>query len=549
MKIKDVFEKLKNILKTKAAVRVISIVLVVLAIGASAIITLHFTRSDDTQTHTVAFDTSGGSSVASLEVLHGERISKPKDPTKSGYVFDGWYVYGIPWNFDMNRVNESIVMRAAWREAVEVTFDTGEEIITVQIAKGGLIRESDLPKTYRDDLFGWFVGGLEWDFNTPVTEPVRLNAGYLSELTADTSLAELSTLCESLGITLNLDDDGDIRVGDVSCTDGAVDLSDYLEYLPHFSAFLKKNKTLFAYLYSDGGLYCAPIPIARGTYSMYINSDWVKILLDGDGFENPDAALITNMYCAPHVTDENVRVSVVVDGAISYITKRLDLSGNIVEAMNLYNSLGGLDGESATRYLRKYIDNAYAHTFGSVRSELFIGDGAVYDTDELVALLRVAIVNASALGESEVGGIYVDIEDATAVASLIAELFGVYGISTALEKMTFSETKIIYDGQDDQVKYAVDAFNRMIYEGLVTFNSDALALVRYGASASDDYTKIACAASARTETKNQPAEYVRVENALECNTLFSISLGESVLFSREKLMSALRLIDALYIGY
>ena len=197
------------------------------------------------------------------------------------------------------------------------------------------------------------------------------------------------------------------------------------------------------------------------------------------------------------------------------------------------------------RWIFAYREHKYGEDFSVLfknvaNALLHISSCGIYIRSVSIPLVGISVI---------FGGIYVDIEDTAAVASLIAELFGVYGISTALEKMTFSETKIIYDGQDDQVKYAVDAFNRMIYEGLVTFNYDALTLVRYGASASDSYTKIAHAASARTETKNQPAEYVRIENALECNTLFSISLGESVLFSREKLMSALRLIDALYIGY
>ena len=210
MKIKDAFIKLKNILKTKTAIRIISIALVLLAIFSAVMITLAFVKDDEIETHTVAFDTSGGSSIAAVEVEHGERVSAPRNPIKDGYVFDGWYVHGIPWNFDMNVVRESIVMRAKWLEAVTVTFDTGEEIIDVPIAKGAPIRESDLPKTYRDDLCGWYVGGLKWDLATPVTEPVRLNAGYLSALTLDGDPSALLDACKSLGITLTRADNSDV---------------------------------------------------------------------------------------------------------------------------------------------------------------------------------------------------------------------------------------------------------------------------------------------------------------------------------------------------
>jgi hypothetical protein len=56
-------------------------------------------------------------------------------------------------------------------------------------------------------------------------------------------------------------------------------------------------------------------------------------------------------------------------------------------------------------------------------------------------------------------------------------------------------------------------------------------------------------ASQRVESKDGTVEYARMPDALECNTLYTLSLRKSVLSSREKLMSALRLIDALYIGY
>ena len=92
MKIKDVFQKLKNILKTKMAIRIISIALVLLAIFSSVMITLSFIKDDEIETHTVAFDTSGGSSIAAKEVEHGKHVERPKTPIKDGYVFDGWYV-------------------------------------------------------------------------------------------------------------------------------------------------------------------------------------------------------------------------------------------------------------------------------------------------------------------------------------------------------------------------------------------------------------------------------------------------------------------------
>ncbi|PLS29968.1 L,D-transpeptidase catalytic domain-containing protein [Bifidobacterium margollesii] len=41
--------------------------------------------------YTVAFNSNGGSRVASQTVTSGSRVSQPKNPTRSGYTFAGWY--------------------------------------------------------------------------------------------------------------------------------------------------------------------------------------------------------------------------------------------------------------------------------------------------------------------------------------------------------------------------------------------------------------------------------------------------------------------------
>ncbi|MBT1165573.1 Ig-like domain-containing protein [Bifidobacterium simiarum] len=41
--------------------------------------------------YTVAFNSNGGSRVASQTVTSGGRVSQPKNPTRSGYTFAGWY--------------------------------------------------------------------------------------------------------------------------------------------------------------------------------------------------------------------------------------------------------------------------------------------------------------------------------------------------------------------------------------------------------------------------------------------------------------------------
>jgi uncharacterized repeat protein (TIGR02543 family) len=52
--------------------------------------------------YTVSFDASGGSTADSITADYGTKITQPADPTKKGYIFDGWYKEAeltTAWNF------------------------------------------------------------------------------------------------------------------------------------------------------------------------------------------------------------------------------------------------------------------------------------------------------------------------------------------------------------------------------------------------------------------------------------------------------------------
>ena len=68
------------------------------------------------QTHTITFsDIYGGSPIPSAqEVKHGEKLIRPKDPTREGYIFDGWYYKGEKWSFIGYIVTENMTLSARW---------------------------------------------------------------------------------------------------------------------------------------------------------------------------------------------------------------------------------------------------------------------------------------------------------------------------------------------------------------------------------------------------------------------------------------------------
>jgi hypothetical protein len=51
-------------------------------------------------THTVTFDTTGGSEIEPVEVPDGETVDRPADPVKDGYTFIGWLQGGETCDYD-----------------------------------------------------------------------------------------------------------------------------------------------------------------------------------------------------------------------------------------------------------------------------------------------------------------------------------------------------------------------------------------------------------------------------------------------------------------
>ena len=72
--------------------------------------------------YTVTFDSTGGSAVASVEVEENLTVEEPADPTKTGYVFVGWFTSdsvasGDEWDFEVDLVTEDITLYARWTVA------------------------------------------------------------------------------------------------------------------------------------------------------------------------------------------------------------------------------------------------------------------------------------------------------------------------------------------------------------------------------------------------------------------------------------------------
>ena len=122
--------------------------------------------TQDNNLFTVTFDTSGGSKIDAQHISKCDKVSKPEDPEKFGYIFNGWYVNGEKWSFIGYTVTEDITLVADWipiEHTISVYTYTGE-IITYHIPHG-----ASIPQIYPNErdgftFDGYYYNGKCWDF-------------------------------------------------------------------------------------------------------------------------------------------------------------------------------------------------------------------------------------------------------------------------------------------------------------------------------------------------------------------------------------------------
>jgi len=76
---------------------------------------------------TVTFDSAGGTSVAPQTVERGSMAEMPENPTRDGFIFEGWMLDGAEYDFS-SPVTEDVTLVANWKEIPQaviwtVTFD------------------------------------------------------------------------------------------------------------------------------------------------------------------------------------------------------------------------------------------------------------------------------------------------------------------------------------------------------------------------------------------------------------------------------------------
>ncbi|MBQ9384513.1 MAG: hypothetical protein IJT87_09755 [Ruminiclostridium sp.] len=262
-----------------------------------------------------------------------------------------------------------------------------------------------------------------------------------------------------------------------------INIAEHLDEMPNFKAYLEANPIVRLSITgaaagpNAGAIYFSPyfdgvndierMPLMR--------TDWVEKLLNGSGEFTADKCNNTAApaYTPYMPTSGKIDIDVVKkDGsAAETISKNYDAYGNIVDKMN---AAGSIDGVTAVNMLREYIDKTYDGYYGENRADLFIGQNAAWDADELVALLRCVVANPQTLnGTDSVQGLHTREDNNNQrrvdMFRFAGTLFGIRGLESRLDYLYVGTDGELHDARNEEETYnALAKMNDMVKEGIIS---------------------------------------------------------------------------------
>ena len=157
------------------------------AMAAKVFVVLSGSPSAAKAPYTVTFSSNGGSAVKAQTVKNGAKASKPADPTKSGYLFKGWYSdKSLTKAFNFNStVKSNLTLYAKWeaKAACTVTFNAngGTAVKAQSVSSGAKASKPADPARPGHAFKGWYSDESltkAYDFNSAVGSDLTLYAKW-----------------------------------------------------------------------------------------------------------------------------------------------------------------------------------------------------------------------------------------------------------------------------------------------------------------------------------------------------------------------------------
>lgn len=176
---------------------------------------------DSVTKYTVQFETNGGSEIASQEVEEGAYATQPEDPTKTDYIFNGWYAdaeLSETFDFETQAITTDTTVYAGWISESEATTatatfywnyegapDDGVYATKVYVSGGRLTKPTN-PKRDGYTFEGWYLDEEfteEFVNNSVYTGNISLYARWMQTYTFEAEDTQLTGLDPDTDLTAN----------------------------------------------------------------------------------------------------------------------------------------------------------------------------------------------------------------------------------------------------------------------------------------------------------------------------------------------------------
>ena len=200
------------------------IIIVFAILTMALVLSCAFVACDKTDTpdapkkeFTITFDTQGGSEVKPITIAEGATITLPRNPTKEGYIFDGWYLSDeFIEEFNATQtISSNITVYAKWIEdngqeeppvgkTYSITFMVdGGTYKTLNISEGSVITLPENPEKKCCIFEGWYIDeDLLEQFNATqdISQDIVVYAKWSDNHTVVEDSEVLAT-CTTAGLT------------------------------------------------------------------------------------------------------------------------------------------------------------------------------------------------------------------------------------------------------------------------------------------------------------------------------------------------------------
>jgi uncharacterized repeat protein (TIGR02543 family) len=143
--------------------------------------------------YTITFDSNEGSAVSAITQDFGTSVSEPLDPTREGYLFQGWFTDD---NTFLNEYvfstmpSQNVTVYAKWEELSGIEYNVAFDLnggfgsIDSQVVpENGTATEPSNPIQSGYRFVEWQLLGSTFNFATPITANITLTAVWIQQFT------------------------------------------------------------------------------------------------------------------------------------------------------------------------------------------------------------------------------------------------------------------------------------------------------------------------------------------------------------------------------